>query len=287
MNTIFRLTLLLSLLLHVSIFAPILWQESPLPPPELAEQTIEFELLPQPEPEPVPEAIPPEDEPPPYKHTEDDISKTNTTDGSADSEPAKQPSASQQPQPTQPQPEPPQQVAEQSAAELAPTEQATLAEANDAEANETEVTETAATEAEQSVQEFKPLPLFASQTQLQPMSDDALDDSLVETPLNSMEAARARWFNQVLKEIENQVKQVWNKPAGINKQAWGEIRLELDPEGYLLGAWVHLPSGSAALDRSALQAIRSVVRYRIPQSNMSRYYRHLNFKYHGGEEEAS
>lgn len=284
MNTIFRLTLLLSLLLHVSLFAPILWQESVLPP-ELAKQTIEFELLPQPEPEAAPEQEPstePE-QPPPYKHTEDDISKTNTTDGTADSEPAKQPSPSQPPQPTQPQPEQPQQVAEQSAAELAPTEQATLAKANDAEAIAQQQTQ----QTQQSVQEFKPLPLFASQTQLQPMNDDALDDSLVENPLNSIETARARWFNQVLKEIENQVKQVWNKPAGINKQAWGEIRLELDPEGYLLGAWVHLPSGSPELDRSALQAIRSVVRYRIPQSNMSRYYRHLNFKYHGGEEEAS
>ena len=110
---------------------------------------------------------------------------------------------------------------------------------------------------------------------------DAATDGQLEASLENPEEARARWYNAVLKRIGEQVHYIWVKPAGVDKHARGAITMELDSQGYLLRAWVQLPSGSRALDDSALLAIRAVIRYQVPSA--SRHYRHLTFSYSGAE----
>ena len=87
MKSALRLTILLSLLLHLLVFTPWFLKDSPLVPKTQPEnQTVEFTLQPpvtppkvQPKPEPQP------DIPPPPQHLEDDITQSNTSNGLAQS----------------------------------------------------------------------------------------------------------------------------------------------------------------------------------------------------------
>jgi len=270
MNRSFYLTILVSVLIHLAIFQPWGGFELPVPieveePPKKIEISLQppappkIVEAPKPPPPPEPE-LKSEDKPPASKHLEDDISKANSSNGSSDTPGGKRSRASKQGQAKQPD--------NQQANAAKPSQQEStdknLAALQEIFGQEVEVNGG-------SDQETK--------NELSEVEEDILDDSNVENPLNEFEEERARWYNEVLKRITEQVNYIWVKPEGIDKRTWGVISMELDQQGYLLRAWVHLPSGNRALDESALLAIRGVIRYQVPSG--SRYYRHLKFQYGG------
>ena len=229
-------------------------------PPQKIEITLQPpapEIAQAPEPEAKPE---PEEKPPASKHLEDDITKANTSDGTGDTPGGKRSRASKQGQ-SQPQDSQPANVAKPSSQ---PPVDKKLAALQEIFGEEVEVSDGSDRQTNNPLSEVE---------------EDVLDDSNVENPLSEFEEERARWYNEVLKRITEQVNYIWVKPEGVHRSTWGVISMQLDQQGYLLRAWVHLPSGSRALDDSALSAIRGVIRYQVPSS--SRYYRHLTFEYHG------
>ncbi len=278
MNRTFKITILLSLLVHLALFGPALFYAPPEKPIPEKDQNIEISLVqPQPEQPPEPKQEPPkpkeqpkkeevaqqEDKPPPSKHLEDDINKANNSDGTSETAGGKPSKARQKSQAKQEAGH----IAEQKRPTSNQVDPKQLKALQDIFGKELEVQESQ----EQS-----------EQTLLGALDEGALDDSVVENPLNEQEEEKARWFNEVLKRISEQVEYIWIKPEGVSKHHWGKIKMDIDPQGYLLSAWVHLPSGSQELDNSALLAIRGVIRYKIPQSpKLSRYYRHLIFEYSG------
>jgi outer membrane biosynthesis protein TonB len=238
------------------------------PPEQAPAQTMEFVLAPPiPEPVATPEPIEP-DKPPPPKHMEDDINKANTSDGIAET------GGKQTPKPKgQDTPELSEAEAE-STADSPELLSSSLSDLLQQAINNVELEK--ATDSDDKKQMGE---------QLEELDDSALDDSLVESPLNKLEEEKARWRNMVLKRISEQIKFVWVKPDGTRQSDSGIIRLDIDREGYLKGAWVHLPSGDGMLDASVLRAIRSVWHFQIPKSDrLNRYYRHLEFHYSGGRE---
>ncbi|MCP5326608.1 MAG: hypothetical protein H7A09_09845 [Oceanospirillaceae bacterium] len=113
------------------------------------------------------------------------------------------------------------------------------------------------------------------------LQDQQLDDAVVHSPYTEDEERIARWYDEVYLRLGQQVKAVWQQPKSA-KRFKGEIRLDLSVQGYLVDAWIHLPSGDRNLDASALQAIRSVPRYDLPHlAELARYYQHLRFTYQG------
>lgn len=203
------------------------------------------------------------DQPPPPRHLEDDISKANNQDGTLKKA---QKAASSPASPTIVQKE--------------QTTKSTTRTIEDviAAAKRGQKIESLNSSPEKSISEQMDL-----QSQgLESLSDQDLAENRVDSPLSSNEEEKARWYNAVLKRVTEQVNYVWVKPDNIDPSAWGIIRLDIDAQGYLRSAWVHLPSGDPHLDQSALRAIRSVLRYQIPQNpSLSRYYRHLEFRYSG------
>ncbi|MFY0642556.1 MAG: TonB C-terminal domain-containing protein [Bermanella sp.] len=270
MKSVLRFTILLSLLLHLLVFTPWFLKDSTLAPKTQPEnQTVEFTLQPPVNP---PKAKPEPDIPPPPRHLEDDITKSNTSNGLAES-----PSG---------QPMPPsegirdaqdnKQVQEQ-AAETSPSPTSSRTNPNSPLLSDYLKAKEVAKQNKQK-----------KGIQLQELSENDLANNTVESPLNKDEEEKARWYNEVLKRIGEQVDHVWVKPKGLTNNTWGVIRLDIDEYGYLIDAWVHLPSGNALLDRSAMRAVRQVYRYDIPQAQkLSRYYRHLEFRYKGGDEHSS
>ncbi|EAT11598.1 hypothetical protein HF888_03535 [Bermanella marisrubri] len=209
-----------------------------------------------------PRMVQEKDQPPPPQHLEDDLNKANNQDGTLETA-TKAASSAASSNLTQEEPEP---------KSTRSIEQVIAA------AKRGQKIESLDSSQEQSRSEQVDL-----QSQgLESLSDQDLADNRVDSPLNSNEEEKARWFNEVLKRITEQVNYVWVKPNNIDPSAWGIIRMDINSEGYLRSAWVHLPSGDAHLDQSALRAIRSVMRYHIPQNpRLSRYYRHLEFRYSG------
>lgn len=118
---------------------------------------------------------------------------------------------------------------------------------------------------------------------METLDDEALDDSVVESPLTSLEEEKARWRNEVLKRISEQINFAWVKPYSSSPRHTGRLKLEIGGDGYLKNAWVHIPSGDPNLDASILRAVKSIWRFQIPNSKlMNRYYRHLELNYQGG-----
>ncbi len=277
MNRTIGFTLLFSLLLHLALFWEVIVRAlfSPTidkPEQRVQEQTIEIQLqqtpqkpIPQPKPEPQKEA----DKPPPPKHLEDDITKANTSDGEADTDGGQKhkQKAHRQGQENNDDTNGQHALSPQSMQQnkLKALQKIFGKEIKDMATQDNKATHLAELNEEA-------------------LDDDSLDDSNIEDPRDKQQEAKARWYNDVLKRISEQVHYVWVKPDGVSRNTWGIIKLDIDPQGYLLSAWVHLPSGNQALDHSALNAIRSVIRYQIPNSpKLSRYYRHLSFNFHGGE----
>lgn len=271
MKSALRLTILLSLLLHLLVFTPWFLKDSLLAPKTQPEnQTVEFTLQPpvtppkvQPNPEPQP------DIPPPPQHLEDDITQSNTSNGLAES-PSGNP--------------------------IPPSEG--IRDAQDNKQVQEQTAETSPTPTSSRVNPNSPLlsdylkakevakqNMQKKGVKLKELDESDLANNTEESPLNKDEEEKARWFNEVLKRIGEQVDHVWVKPKGLTNNTWGVIRLNIDEYGYLIDAWVHLPSGNPLLDRSAMRAVRQVYRYDIPQAQkLSRYYRHLEFRYKGGDE---
>lgn len=272
MKSVLRFTILLSLLLHLLVFAPWFLKDSPsVPATKQDDKTLEFTLQPPVTPPKVqPESKP--DIPPPPRHIEDDITQSNTSNGFAESpsgQPMPQSEGIREAQDNQ-------QIQEQTA-DTSPSPKSARINPNSP-----------------LLSDYLKAKEIAKQNtqkkgvQLKELTDDDLASNTVESPLNKVEEEKARWFNEVLKRIGEQVDHVWVKPQGLTSNTWGVIRLDIDEYGYLIDAWVHLPSGNAQLDSSAMRAVRNVYRYDIPQAQkLSRHYRHLEFRYKGGDEHNS
>lgn len=276
MNSVFRITILTSLLIHLVVYVVLMvnFETTTEPPiqPQTDTQTMEFVLAP-PTPELTPEPTPkPEEQdsdlPPPSKHMEDDINKANNSDGLAETGGKQTPKPKGQDVPELN--EDHSQSNENSPEILTSSLSDLLQQA----INNVELDTPNNSENKSKLGE-----------QLEELDDSALDDSLVESPLDSLEEEKARWRNMVLKRISEQIRFVWVKPDFTSLADSGVIRLDIDAEGYLKSAWIHLPSGDNRLDASVLRAIRSVWHFQIPKSDkLNRYYRHLEFHYRGGKE---
>ncbi len=258
MNRAFYITILLSLLVHLAFFAPALWYV-----PVEKEHNIEVTLS-QPMPEPKKaDLTEKQDLPPPSRHLEDDITKANASNGTSDTAGGKPSKAEQRSQATQKT----SQIAKQikpSSNQLDPKQSKSIQDTFD---KELEVNETQ----EQS-----------EQTLLGVLNEEKTSSNSNQPQINEYEEEKARWYNEVLKRISEQVEYIWIRPEGISKFYQGKIKMDLDSQGYLLSAWIDFPSGSQELDSSALLAIRGVIRYQVPKSpKLSQYYRHLIFEYRG------
>jgi hypothetical protein len=272
MKSAFRFTILISLLLHLLVFTPwLLTDQAPAPVKHNDSNTVEFTLAPPVKPpiqSPQPSVEP--DTPPPPRHLEDDITKSNTSDGLAETA-----SGNQQP-PSQGEPDAQAATqANEATAEASPSPSSSRVNPNSPLLSDF-----------LKAKEIAKQEMQKKGLNLQELNETDLASKSVESPLDKDEEEKARWYNEVLKRISEQVNLAWVKPPGISSNTWGIIRLDIDEHGYLTDARVHLPSGSAQLDRSALRAIHQVYRYDIPHSqNLSRHYRHLEFRYRGGEDE--
>lgn len=260
MKPAFRATLLLSLLVHLMVMLPWLLDGTSIEQTSKEEATMEFTLAPQAKPpEPQPPIKQPEQKaaPPPPKHLEDDITKANLKNGIAETpNEAKAKRGNLQKPKEAMQPAEIEQVAKSSHTD-APPESKPVVRSNSP-----------------TLSEY--LKAKAHNT----LNDKGLD---IATQQNSQAQERARWYNEVLKRISEQVNYVWVKPVQSSTQQWGVIQLTLNSNGYLQDAWIDIPSGNPKLDQSAMRALKQVYRFDIPYSKeMARYYARLEFKYQGG-----
>lgn len=276
MKPAFRFTILLSLLLHLMVFTPwLLTKQQPAPIKDNTSNTVELTLAPAIKPpEPTKQTKPPEppDTPPPPRHLEDDITQSNTSDGLAETKGGSTQAPTQGRRDAQEETQTNDQVSE-----TAPTPPSQRVNPNSPRLSDF-----------LKAQKIAQKNMQKKGLDLQELTENNPANNSVESPLDQAEEEKARWYNEVLRRISKQVNFVWVKPAGLNSSTWGIIRLNIDEYGYLTDAWVHLPSGNAKLDRSAMRAVRQVYRYDIPKSQkLSRHYRHLEFRYRGGEHEES
>lgn len=267
MNRTIKFTVVFSLFIHLAFLWPLLSSapnKLPTANPAKKDQTVEITLT-QAKPKVVPPPVEPqaEDKPPPPKHMEDDIEKANNSDGVAEKAGGKPTQAKQK---------------------------------GDSKSNTTKASNQSLIATQKEAKNAEALKsIFGQDTKvagstdksndakLNEVSDSELDNSLVESPLTKAQEEKARWYNEVLRRIGEQVSYIWVKPEGASASTRGVIQLKLDQQGYLLSSWVHLPSGNPDLDDSALRAIRGVIRYKIPNSpSLYRYYRNLKFEYSGG-----
>lgn len=118
---------------------------------------------------------------------------------------------------------------------------------------------------------------------MEDLSDEALAGANAGSPVSELENRRIQMVNRFLARMQAQVDQRFRKPLNARSYQEGEIAFELDPSGYLLSARIIESSGNTLLDASALEAIRSVPRFDVPESALvtARYYRHLTFRYTG------
>ncbi|MFT7108855.1 MAG: hypothetical protein ACI843_000508 [Psychrobacter glaciei] len=274
MNSVFRLTILTSLLLHLTVYVAVMvnFEDILVTEPEV-DKTMEFVLEPPaPAPAPEPIAMQPNEEqqadtPPPSRHMEDDINKANLSDGLAEL------GGKQTPKPKG-----------QENTEI--NDSQPMSKANRPEL----ISNTLSSLLQQAVDNVKLETADNSEDndtlgqQLDQPDDEAQDNNLVESPLDKLEEEKARWRNMVLKTISEQINFVWVKPENSSELSSGVIRLDLDAEGYLKAAWVDISSGDRALDASILRAIRSIWRFQIPESDrLNRHYGQLGFNFRGGK----
>lgn len=115
------------------------------------------------------------------------------------------------------------------------------------------------------------------------LSDEKLAGINAGSPESDIESRRIEMKNRFLRRMLAQVNQRFRRPLGAQSYQEGVIVFTIDLEGYLLSAKIQRSSGNVLLDASALQAIRSVPRFDVPDSPMivARYYRNLTFQYNG------
>lgn len=113
------------------------------------------------------------------------------------------------------------------------------------------------------------------------LDDHHLGEVEVKEPFSEIEAKRIRMVNRYLERMEKQIKAEWMKPDINDKQFAGVIKFSLNPYGYLRDAYIYLGSGDSALDHSALEAVKRVNKFLVPESEMlaARYYSNLRFQY--------
>ncbi|WP_111495808.1 cell envelope integrity protein TolA [Marinobacter bohaiensis] len=115
------------------------------------------------------------------------------------------------------------------------------------------------------------------------LSDRELSGVDAGNPTSELEKRRIQMVNRYLQRMQAQVDARFRRPLGARPYESGVIAFELDASGYLLSARLAESSGNSELDASALQAIRAVPRFDVPDSPMvaARYYRQLTFRYSG------
>ncbi|MGP4844328.1 TonB family protein [Marinobacter sp. 1Y8] len=118
---------------------------------------------------------------------------------------------------------------------------------------------------------------------LDQLSDEKLAGINAGSTESEIERRRIEMKNRFLRRMLVQVNQRFRKPLAAQSYQEGVIVFTIDLEGYLLSAKIQQSSGNVLLDASALQAIRAVPRFEVPDSPMivARYYRNMTFQYNG------
>ena len=113
------------------------------------------------------------------------------------------------------------------------------------------------------------------------LDDDHLGAIEVKEPFSEIEAKRIRMVNRYLERMEKQIYDEWMKPEISNKQLSGVIKFSLSPSGYLHDVYIYLGSGDSTLDHSALEAVKRVKKFAVPESTLlaAKYYSNLRFQY--------
>lgn len=270
----FGLILALSALVHVLfiVFSPRqFWPAEMAEPPEPVTVRIEI-AQPQPVPEPEP-AVPDRPEPEPQQQAH--LPRHNAEQTDLRGTDFESPVEEQVQAGEQPEPKPKVQAEDESKTRLAEGEQKEAAEP----AAEPEVTTESAPQSIAEKQAEKP----KNPAGMEDLSDEELAGANAGSPVSELEKRRIQMVNRFLARMQSQVDQRFRKPLNARPYQEGEIAFELDPSGYLLSARIIESSGNTLLDASALEAIRSVPRFDVPESALvaARYYRHLTFRYTG------
>lgn len=139
------------------------------------------------------------------------------------------------------------------------------------------------TETPESQPEARSGPEIGEDTGMEALDEGEMDAVRGESMVSEIEERRIRMANEYLARMKRQIMDRWEQPEGASERHQGEIRFSVDARGYLETSRVHLPSGHGALDQSVLRAVRSVPRYRVPDSPsiVRRYYQNLRFTYSG------
>jgi len=132
-----------------------------------------------------------------------------------------------------------------------------------------------------------PLEFLGNLGNMELLPEEDLDNAYVEDPFSEVESKELKLVNRYLKRLTEQVYQYWVNPYQGGNLYSGIIKLELDVKGYLVHAYIAKSSGYRLLDISALDAIRAVPRYEVPENEIitRRYYTNLSFHYSSIEEE--
>ncbi len=133
-----------------------------------------------------------------------------------------------------------------------------------------------------------PKEALASLGNMKMLDDHNLNDVEVEEPFSEIEAKRIRMVNRYLARMEAQIKSQWIRPDKKQQRVSGVIKFSLNVDGFLDEAYIYIASGDLQLDISALDAVRRVQRYAVPESKAvtAKYYRNLRFQYSSHEIES-
>jgi len=250
MNPVLRITLFVSLLLHVLLYLWFTSRITPLFQPvrqKLATQELTLTTIKPPQPAKAIKFVPPE-------HIEDDPFKANASNGKAEIGSKTKTNKPQSP------------VADEN---KAASRKELLASSK---SDRKPINKPAQTPSEK----------FMSSQTMRPLDDGALGESLVKNPLSAQAEEKAKWRNEIYQQIEKQIIEMWVRPKS-DSQYSGVLWIELETNGSLKDVWVHLPSGDPKLDSSVLLAVKSVDTFKVPRSlKLNRYYRNLKFYYRGG-----
>ncbi len=117
------------------------------------------------------------------------------------------------------------------------------------------------------------------------LDDGEMRETKIEEPFSKIESQTIQMVNAHLARMQKQVERFYQKPVKEMHRLRGIIRFHLDPLGYLQEAYIFLGSGDIELDVAALDAVRSVPRYAVPDNRIlaERYYSVLNFYYSSDE----
>lgn len=119
------------------------------------------------------------------------------------------------------------------------------------------------------------------------LSDRQLANVEISDPFTEKESKQIQLVNRYLQRMQKQVMAVWKNPYKGSQMHRGVIRMELNPQGYLVDRFVYQTSGIEYLDQSVLDALDSIDRFLVPENAIiaERYYTNLRFFYSSIEEE--